>query len=64
MRARDHASRHFDEMSRFATSLADLRAQVLDYSWSYTLADDVTKGADRSRTPSSGAPELVICRDG
>ena len=35
MRARDHASKHFDEMSRFAARLADLRGQVLDYSYSY-----------------------------
>jgi len=35
MGARDHAIRHFDEMSRFAMSLADLPAQVLDHSYSY-----------------------------
>jgi hypothetical protein len=38
MRATDHASRHFDEMSRFTMRLAELPAQVLKYTYSYATA--------------------------
>jgi hypothetical protein len=36
MGARDHAIGHFDEMSRFAASLASLHGQVLEHSYTYT----------------------------
>ena len=36
MNARDHAIGHFAEMSRFAASLSDLPAQVLEHSYTYT----------------------------
>jgi hypothetical protein len=36
MGARDHAVDHFSEMARFAASLADLPAQVLEHSFTYS----------------------------
>ena len=50
MRARDHASRHFDEMSRFASKLADVGGQVLDYSYSYLSLGSWTMRFRRKRT--------------